>query len=65
MQKDTGELLSTKEVQKLINSGKKLTDDFVETGVKVGDNIKVGNIDCTVRKITHKDFILRPIKIIG
>ncbi len=63
MQKDTGELLTPEEIQTLKDLKGKTDDDFVATGVQVGDVIKVGNIPCTVRKITRKDFILRPIKM--
>ena len=62
MQKDTGELLTEKEIKKLTDEGGKGPDDFVATEVTIGMKIKVGNILCRVRKITRKDFILRPIR---
>lgn len=62
MQRDTGELLTDDEVKKRIEVSSKRPSDFVETGVTVGMKVKVGNILCRVRKVTRRDFVLRPIK---
>ncbi len=61
MQRETGELSNFADIEAMIGDGKAKKEDYIDTGLTEGMEVAIGNIRCTVRKITRKDIILRPI----
>ena len=53
----------TESLQKMIDSREMWLEASKVCHVKVGDIVTVGDRECWVRKITGKDYILRPLPV--